>query len=230
MPPTTAARWMITSGRATASIRAMSASRRRSYSRLRGTKRSRTPRWRSASITNEPRKPAPPVTTTRLSTQESVMSALSGVAVPGQIGVDHQSDELGEPHLERPAELLPGLGRVAEEEVDLRRTVQGRIGGDVLAPVEARVGERELHQLLDRVGLSRGHHVVVRLFLLEHEPHRLHVIAGVAPVAPCLEVAEPQLTLEPVLDARHPIGDLARDELEAPPGRLVVEQDPAAGE
>ena len=37
-------------------------------------------------------------------------------------------------------------------------------------------------------------------------------------------------SVEPELDARHPVGDLARHELEPAPRRLVVEEDPGDGE
>ena len=50
--------------------------------------------------------------------------------------------------------------------------------------------ERDVEQLADGVRLARGDHVVARLGLLEHQPHRLDVVAGVAPVARRVEVAE----------------------------------------
>src|SRR5437870_12258786 len=155
MPPTTAARWMIRSGRAAASSRVMSGSRRRSCSRLRGTTGS-TPRARKASTTKEPRNPAPPVTTTRLPGQNSAMLGLAAVAVPREIGVDHEPDEVDEPDLRHPAQLVPGLGGVAQQEVDFRGTPERGVDHDVLAPVEPRVREGQLHQLLHGVRLARG--------------------------------------------------------------------------
>src|SRR6266542_4835556 len=226
MPPTTAARWMIRSGRAAARSRVMSDSLRRSCSRLRGATGS-TRRARSAATTNDPRKPAPPVTTTRLPAQNPGMLGLAAVAVPRQIGVDHEPDEIDEPDLRHPAQLVPRLGGVAQQEVDFRGPPQCRVDHDVLAPVEPRVREGQLHQLLHGVRLPRGHHVVVGLVLLQHEPHRLHVIAGEAPVPPRFQVAEPQLLLQPAGDPGHPVGDLARDELQPPPRRLALAQDPA---
>ena len=47
-------------------------------------------------------------------------------------------------------------------------------------------------ELLDAVQLSGRDDEVVGLVLLEHEPHRADVVARVAPVAPRLEVAEPE--------------------------------------
>ena len=55
--------------------------------------------------------------------------------------------------------------------------------------------ERALHELLDRMRDPGRDHVVARLVLLQHQPHRAHVVGRVAPVAARGEVAEPQLAL-----------------------------------
>ena len=72
--------------------------------------------------------------------------------------------------------------------------------------------------------------VVVRLRRLEHHVHRADVVAGVAPVAFGVEVAEQELVLLAELDARGRLRDLARHELRPAARRLVVEEDAAAGE
>ena len=87
--------------------------------------------------------------------------------------------------------------------------------------VEARAlpGEVEFEQLgaaLDELAhavlLAGGDDVVLRLLLLQHEPLHLDVVAGVAPVALGVEVAEEELGLQAGLDARQAAGDLARHE------------------
>ena len=88
------------------------------------------------------------------------------------------------------------------------------------------MGERELAELPHRVRLAGRDHVVVRLVLLEHQPHRLDVVARIAPVALGVQVAEAELVGQPQLDPRHAVADLAGHELEPPPRGLVVEQDP----
>src|SRR6266545_3576500 len=65
MPPTTAARCRISCGRADSIRRRTSPSRRRSQFAFRGTMTSRHPRAIRSCTTCEPRKPAPPVTSTR---------------------------------------------------------------------------------------------------------------------------------------------------------------------
>jgi len=77
------------------------------------------------------------------------------------------------------------------------------------------------------VRLAAGDHVVVGLVLLEHQPHRLDVVLGVAPVAGRVEVAQLELGRQTVADRGGVPGDLAGDELEAAARRLVVEEDPA---
>ena len=127
-----------------------------------------------------------------------------------------------------PAELAPSPCRVAEQQVDLGGAHEPRIDHDVLLVVEAHVTERDLAELADRVRLARRDDVVVGLLLLQHEPHRLDVIAREAPVALRVEVAEAELARHPELDARDTVGDLARHELDAAPRRLVIEQDAVA--
>ena len=57
--------------------------------------------------------------------------------------------------------------------------------------------------------------VVVGVLLLEHEPHRLDVVAGKTPVALRVEVAQAQLVGETELAAHGPVGDLAGHELQS---------------
>src|SRR5690606_8699081 len=134
---------------------------------------------------------------------------------PCEIGIHHHGDQAAEVHFLAPAELLSGLAGVANQQVDLRRPEVPGVHLHVALPVEPDVLERDLHQLADRVRLARGHHVIVGRGLLEHQPHRLDVVARKAPVALRVEVAERERVGQPQLDARDAVGDLARDELEA---------------
>ena len=45
------------------------------------------------------------------------------------------------------------------------------------------------------------YHVIVRLRLLQHQPHRLHVVPGKAPVPLGVQIAQPQLICQAKLDA-----------------------------
>ena len=67
------------------------------------------------------------------------------------------------------------------------------------------------------VALPRRDHVVASFRLLEHQPLRLDVLLGVAPVADGVEVAEVQRVLDAGGDPRHRTGDLAGDKRLAAP-------------
>ena len=58
-----------------------------------------------------------------------------------------------------------------------------------------------LHEFLDAVRLAGADDVIVGPVLLQHEPHGPDVIAGKAPVALGLEIAQPQLVRQAELDA-----------------------------
>ena len=79
------------------------------------------------------------------------------------------------------------------------------------------MGERLFHQFLHGMRLAGGDDEVVRLVLLEHQPHGVDVVAGKAPVAAGVAVAQHELVSKAQLDARHAVGHLAGDELDAAP-------------
>ena len=75
-----------------------------------------------------------------------------------------------------------------------------------------------------------GDDVVLRPILLQYQPHRADIVAREAPVAAGAQVAVAERVGQPQLDARHAVRHLARDELQAATGRLVVEEDAGGGE
>ena len=78
--------------------------------------------------------------------------------------------------------------------VELRLAALERlVDAHVRLPVEADVRERELDELAHRVQLAGRDHVVAGLVLLDDQPHRVDVVARVAPVALRVEVAEHEL-------------------------------------
>ncbi|CAB4654432.1 unannotated protein [freshwater metagenome] len=72
--------------------------------------------------------------------------------------------------------------------------------------------------------LSSGNYVIVWLVLLQHHPHCFHVVAGIAPVALCVGVAEHKLFFNTKLDACCSVGDFASDKFEATTRAFVIEQ------
>ena len=131
--------------------------------------------------------------------------------------LDHQLDELLEGGgLRVPAEFGLGFGRVAPEVDDVSRAVEvfgycdygaadkigvGRTGNgddDTLlvdafafpAELDAGVVEGQCGEFTDGVLDAGGNHEVLRLVVLEYEPHALHIVLGIAPVAEGVKVAE----------------------------------------
>ena len=52
------------------------------------------------------------------------------------------------------------------------------------------------HEVAHRVLLAGGDDEILGLLLLQHQPLRSHVVAGVTPVAPRIEIAEIQSLLQ----------------------------------
>jgi len=140
--------------------------------------------------------------------------------------VDHRRDELFERRRRLPRQLGARPRRIADEQVDLGGTEQALVGDHVVSPIETGMAERDLAQLAYRVRGPAGDDEVARLGLLQHPPHRLHVVTRVSPVASRVEVPERERVGQAVLDPRDPVTDLPFDELEPAPRRTVIEQDP----
>src|SRR5215218_4078119 len=189
--------------------------------------------WRlvSSRATARPRMPAP--TTARSHSpgawNEAISAGLLLGHAPGEeleIRVDHQPDHLLEAGTRLPAELLAGLGGIADEMLNLGGAEETRVGPNVGFGIEPGMLECHPHEVADAVRLAGGDHEILGLVLLEHQPHGLDVVLGVAPVALGIQVAEHKLVLKAELDGGGAVGDFAGDELKPAALRLVVEADP----
>ena len=87
--------------------------------------------------------------------------------------------------------------------------------------------EGDLAHVADGRGPSGRDDIVVGHILLQHQPHGAHIVLRMAPVTLCVDIAEAQFLGQAKLDARHGVGDLAGDELDAAKRRFMVEQDAA---
>ena len=144
--------------------------------------------------------------------------------------LDHDPDEVFEGSLAGvPAEECLGLGGVAEQLLHFGRAEEAWVDLDqALArsnvdtslvdafafptQLDADMLEGQGAELADGVILTRGDDEVFRFFLLQDEPHALHVVLGIAPVAEGVEVAEIELVLIALLDACRRQGNLTGDE------------------
>ena len=73
------------------------------------------------------------------------------------------------------------------------------------------------------MGLAGGEHVVFRHLFLHHAPHALDIVAGKAPVARRIEIADLQDMVLAQRDAGERQRHLAGDELTGPQGGFMVE-------
>ena len=82
-----------------------------------------------------------------------------------------------------------------------------------------------INEVSHRILHAGGDHKVLGLFLLQHQPLHLDIVAGMAPVTFGVEISERQVIRKAELDARHPIRDFPRYKLQATARRLVIEED-----
>ena len=90
--------------------------------------------------------------------------------------------------------------------------------------------ESELGELADGVLHTGGNDKVLGTVVLQDEPHTLHIVLGIAPVAEAVHIAQVEAVLQTLTDAGSSKGDLAGDEGLASALALVVEQDATAAE
>ena len=177
-------------------------------------------------------------------------SMVLGLGMPStadhlEVLLDHLADQFLEGGAELPSDLLLGLGGIAEEKFDLSGAEvlgidfnQDAIlivgintnlvdGAGLALPLDgsANNGECTLDELANGVGLSGGQDVVIGLLLLEHAPHTLNVVAGMAPITLGVDVAEVEALVNSLVDAGDGGGNLAGDEGTATAGTLVVKED-----
>ena len=171
------------------------------------------------------------------------------------VGVDHLGDQFGQRRRRRPAQLLLGLGRIAQQRLDLGRAVVARVdahddlawlapglvAGDGVDDADlggalaleahghAQAFGGHAHEVAHAVLHAGGDDEVLGVILLQHHPLHLHVVARMAPVAQRAHVAQIQRILQAQRDPRDGTRDLARDEGLAAQRALVVEQHAVAG-
>src|SRR5438874_13421788 len=78
--------------------------------------------------------------------------------------------------------------------------------------------------------LSGGDDEIVGGILLQDAPHGLNVVAGKAPVAACVQVAEVELALKAETDSSHGASDFSGDKGFTAAGRLVIEEQAVGNE
>ena len=98
--------------------------------------------------------------------------------------------------------------------IDFGRTEELWIRLHVFLPLQPDARKGDVDEVAHRMAHACGDDVVVRRRLLQHEPHRAHVIAGETPVALRIQIAHRQLGRETKRDPCCAVGHLAGDELQ----------------
>ena len=99
----------------------------------------------------------------------------------------------------------------------------------MVLPIQPDMGKGQPAKLADRGGPPSGDHIIIRHILLQHRPHRLHIVPRMSPIPRGVQIAERQLIRQPQLDARHPVRHLAGHELDTAQRALMIEQNPRGG-
>jgi hypothetical protein len=106
-----------------------------------------------------------------------------------QIRLDHLRDKVFKRYRRLPFEMQPRLASVALQEVHLGRSLQLVARHHMIAIIEAGIGKRQLTKISHAGRPTSRHNVIVRLLLLEHQPHRTDVIFRMSPIPFRLEIA-----------------------------------------
>src|SRR5580700_2663842 len=77
------------------------------------------------------------------------------------VSVGHDAHQFGELCFWDPAQLLLGLGSVANQYVDFCRAIIFRIDLDILLPFQTGVTEREVEKVSDGVDFPSGNDIIV---------------------------------------------------------------------
>ena len=162
-----------------------------------------------------------------------------------QVFPHHLGHQFVERGFGRPSELYFRLGGIAKQGFHFSRAEVARInphqGVAVLVnaglahtrtlprDLYAQFRRRDFDKLAHAVLHAGGDDEIFRRILLQHQPLRFDVVAGMAPIAQGRKIAQIHAVLQTELDARQRAGDLAGDKGFAPHRRFMVEQNTVAG-
>ena len=83
-------------------------------------------------------------------------------------------------------------------------------------------GEGGLNKFAHRVRLTGRYDIIVRGFVLQHQPHGLDVILSAAPVSPALQIAQDKIDIQAMRNPRDCARDFAGNKIFAAARRLVI--------
>src|SRR3954468_11636628 len=99
------------------------------------------------------------------------------------------------------------FGWISLKKVDLSWSLKFHI--DLYEDLPIKVNRSECHatEVANGRSATSRDHKVVGIWLLQHEPHRLHVIRCIAPIPFCVQVPETEFDLLAELDTSDTVSD-----------------------
>ena len=129
---------------------------------------------------------------------------------------EHAVRQLVEADPRLPTERRRRLGRVADEYLGLGGPHQRRIDLHVLLPLQPGEGKSMLRELTNRACPTARDHEVIGPGVTKDSNRAFGVVGRVAPVPPCIQIAEPQRLARTRDDCSDAMGDLAKHEVRGP--------------
>ena len=108
------------------------------------------------------------------------------------------------------------LGSVANQKRDIGGPEETFILHNIGSPIiYFHMMKSNFKEITNRMTLSGRYNIVVRFVLLEHEPHRMDVVAREAPVPGHIHIAHGKNVLTSQRNPRYRARDLSRNELKS---------------
>ena len=108
------------------------------------------------------------------------------------------------------------LGSVANQKRDISGSEETFILNNIGSPIiYSDMMKGNFKEITNRMAPSGRYDIVVRFVLLEHEPHRMDVVAGKTPIPRNIHIAHGQNVLTPQSNPRYTARDLSRNELKS---------------
>ncbi len=128
-------------------------------------------------------------------------------------------DQVIEPDFWFPSEHFPGFRSVRNEAFDLGWPEIFWVYTDMLAPIQAGIGECLFHEFTHRVGFAGADDEIVRFIVLQDLPHALYVFGRETPISPCIQVPHIKIAFFLGQYPRYAAGYFSRDKSLAPSRR-----------
>ena len=143
--------------------------------------------------------------------------------------VDHLTDQLRKRSSRLPSKHMVDLIRTTNQAHRLGWPVEGGIALHIFFPGKIDNGEGGLNKFAHRVRLTGRYDIIVRGFVLQHQPHGLDVILSAAPVSPALQIAQDKIDIQAMRNPRDCATNLATDEVFSATRRFMIVGDSVAG-